>query len=37
MSLLRQVEPAPNCPDMELAASSWPRRLAAQVVLDRGY
>jgi len=27
MSPSRRVGPAPNCPDVELAASSWPRRI----------
>jgi len=27
MSPPRRVGPAPNCPDVELAASSWPRRI----------
>ena len=27
MSPLRRVGSAPNCPDVELAASSWPRRI----------
>ena len=27
MSRSRRVGPAPNCPHVELAASSWPRRI----------